>query len=205
MNQTYEYWLNRKPDDPQKDWKIDGSWLEGYEKSTEHPHRKLVVKAMRGMESILELGCSCGPNLSRLSKKYPSAYLAGIDANQDAVDRAAKFVPRARVSQGNIATLPFKNGAFDAVLADAVLMYIPPADILDVLSEMDRVASKRIVIIDRFANARLGVSTGYIWHRNYPQLLQELGYRVRQTKLTKNDWPHSNGWATSGFVYVADR
>lgn len=206
MTQDYNYWKDRNPDDTQKDWKIDGSWLEGYEKSVSHPHRKLVVKSLRGMESILEVGSSCGPNLLALSRKHPEARLFGVDANQDAVNSAARLIPSAGVSQGDIIKgLPFKDGSFDAVLADAVLMYVNPHEILDVMSEMDRVSSKRIVVVDRFANARLGVDTGYIWHRNYGQLLQEMGYKVRKIKLTQETWPHSRGWATHGYVWVGNR
>lgn len=205
MAQNFKYWLDRKPDDPQKDWNYEGSWLEGYEKSVDHPHRKLVVKNLKGMTSVLEVGCSVGPNLTALSRKYPFMELVGIDANKDAVQRAQELLPKAHIQQGNILTLPYRTDAFDAVLADAVLMYIPPHEIIDVLHEIDRVARKRIIIVDRLSHSRTGVDSGYIFYRNYPQLLHELGLKVRSIKITKDTWPGSIAWQHAGYLFVGDR
>lgn len=203
--QDEKYWESRPENDPKKDWKYDGTWLEGYEKSVDHPHRKIVLKHLRKIDSLLEIGCNCGPNLIALNKKNPNTKIYGIDINYDAIERAKVLVPRGRFTQGNFIELPYQNGSFDAVLADAVLMYVPPGEILDVLGEMDRVSNGKIVIVDRFAHSRLGIDSGFIWYRNYDQLLEELGMKVFKYKLKKEDWPHSVGWERAGYVWVGSR
>lgn len=203
--QDYNYWVNRKPEDPHPDWVHDGPWLEGYEKSVDHPHRRLILKHLKGMRSLLEVGCNCGPNLLNIHNKYPLMELTGVDANQNAINRAKELVPTANLSQGDFASLDMDGKTFDVVLADAVLMYINPDQIVKVMDDLCWMADEKIIIIDRFANSRLGVSNGYIWYRNYPQLLQEHGFTVTKTKLTAETWPHSNGWKTAGYVFVGIR
>jgi len=56
------YWENRKAD-----------WIETYWKTITHPHRDTLLEVLNQVEfdSVLEIGCNCGPNLARIKEAFP--------------------------------------------------------------------------------------------------------------------------------------
>ena len=103
------FWTARQPGDDRRDWRNGGTdWIDEYVRSQDHPHRQLIVDALAGMESVLELGCNTGPNLARLRGSVPK--LAGIDANLHAIVRARQMFPEIDWRVGNIEDrLPFED------------------------------------------------------------------------------------------------
>ncbi len=134
-----------------------------FETLLSRPHRAILLERLDGFgpwRSLLEVGCGRGVNLLLLAKRKPDATLAGIDTSVAAI-RAA----RAELAKRGIWQVDLKAGtatklvgcadkSVDVVLADAVLMYIPPEDIVVVLSEMLRVV-------------RMGVVAG-VWNMDMP-------------------------------------
>lgn len=170
----------------------------------EHPHREEIVRVLRKFEpyrSILEIGCNAGPNLSKLIGKE----LAGIDANADAIDYGRTMLTGADLRVGNMLELPWHDKSFDVLLADAALMYISPEDIGKMMSEIDRVVKKGVLIVDRFHDSLEGAVTGYVWGRNYPKLLEKLGFSVEVTPIKKHLWPESANWQMFGIIASAVR
>ncbi len=136
--QGSDYWRNRKVSDKEHDWKDkEKNWILGYVKSVNHPHRKLIINALKEMsfDSLLEVGCSAGPNLSLIKKNFPDAELHGVDINEDSIEVAKKKVKGVTFSVGLVSKLPCEKKKFDVVLADAVLMYTGPDEIKKVLRE----------------------------------------------------------------------
>lgn len=203
--QGFEFWSTRSPYDTHRDWRYNTeSWLVDYIHSTSHPHRDAILKELAKLEpyeSILEIGCNTGPNLVRISTKK----LAGIDANKESIQYAKSILPDADLRVGNFKKLPWPDKSFDVVLADAALMYINPDEILPMMEEIDRVMKKGIVIVDRFHESIKGEVTGYVWGRNYPKLLEHLGYQVSHYPITKELWPESENWSRFGIVASAHR
>jgi len=201
-----DYWIKRPLDDSEKDWLYaDGNWLEGYKKSVEHPHRALIIDAMKKLapfESVMEIGVNCGPNLMRIREVFPGVKLAGIDLNADAIEFGKKLVSGADLRVGNFADLPWPDKNFDIGLADAVLMYAS-ADSLDaIMKEFDRVVKKAMIIVDRFDESEKGIIKNHIWTRNYSAVLQKLGYAVSSIKLDEKTWPGSMNWQKYGYVFI---
>lgn len=204
-----DYWVKRPLDDPEKDWLYpEGNWLEGYAKSIEHPHRRLIIEALKKLtpfESVFEVGANCGPNLTVIGKNFPGTKLAGIDLNADAVTLGKKLVPGADWRVGSMVKLPWANKSFDIGLADAVLLYVSPNDIRKVMGELDRVARRALILVERFDDSVEGVIKSHVWTRNYPVLLKESGYKVEQVKLDEKAWPGSLNWQKFGYLFVGTK
>lgn len=202
--QGYEFWKDRKLDDTHRDWHYDGlNWVSDYLASTEHPHRKIIIETLPMFEpyrSLLEIGCNAGPNLAKIYGKK----LAGIDANADAIAYAKDLLPKADLRVGNMLELPWPDKSFDVLLADAALMYISPEEIGRMMNEIDRVA-KGVLIVDRFNESISGAVTGYVWGRNYPEILRRMGFEVSVKNITKDLWPGSLNWQLHGIVISARR
>ncbi len=73
--------------------------------------------------SILELGCGGGANAGELLSLYPEAELTALDYSQLSVEKTKEHNKKAieegrcAVIQGNVASLPFEEEAFDLATA----------------------------------------------------------------------------------------
>ena len=104
---------------------------------------------------------------------------------------------------GNVLNIPFEDKSFDVILADAVLMYFKFSELVQALNEMNRVAKRFIVLVERVSEKEK--NNGFIWSRNYLKLLEDLGFSVQTRKLEEKDWPESEGWQKEGMIVVASR
>lgn len=203
--QDENYWRARQKDDKERDWGYGkDNWVEDYSASVDHPHRATIVELLKTFEwaYLLEVGCSSGPNLKLIRDAFPDKALFGMDVNADSVMEAKKFLPdNVAVRQGAVNHIHFIDGYFDVVLADAVLMYTTPEDIERAMKEIDRVAKRAVLIVDRFAeNEEI---TGHVWGRNYTRILEDMGYSVMEVPMTEELWPTSKNWQKYGRYFLA--
>ena len=201
-----KYWRERKKDDPRLDWRIgEEDWIGGYLLSTSHPHRELVKRAVQSLlpiKSLLEVGCNVGPNLAVLQDEFKNAVLlCGLDVNKDALQKGSEVLPEIVFIEGSAKRLPFPNKSFDIVLVDAVLMYISPEKIVNVINEIVRVARKGIIFVEWFDSDLLGSVQFWHWARDYKTLLEQRGMKVEMRKITQEDWPSEN-WSSIGYVFI---
>lgn len=206
MTQDENYWVNRPLNDEDRDWKTDGeNWVEDYVLSKSHPHRNLILDFVRGHKpgSILEFGCNTAPNLALIHDEFPEINLFGFDVSDLAIARGHEVLPEADLKLGSYYHMPFDSiDQFDLGICDASLMYIPPEDIKDILLKVASLC-KDLIIVERVSEEE--ENNGYIWSRNYPKLLEEMGFAVSKMKLTEETWPYSKGWQDKGFVITAVR
>lgn len=199
------YWVNR-PIDSEKDWIDDQpNWIESYVHSAYHPHRMLIIDAVKSLGPIrrlLEVGCGSGSNLLRIHEAFPEMKLFGLDISGKLIARARDYLPQSTFKVGSYFSVPYANKSFDVVVADATLMYAGPKDIGRAMNELDRVTNS-IIIVDRYDKSLAGIRNGHVWARNYPKIFEKLGYEVTTAKIKKEDWPQSKGWAKLGYVWVA--
>lgn len=134
-------------------WSANRGVNEGLE-SISHPHRKLLldkISSYSPFENILEIGCNAGPNLCLLSKKVPNARIYGIDINSKAIEEGKKHLKEEGMNNVFLSVRradrleSFGDKSIDVVFTDAVLMYIGPDKIYNVIGEMIRVARKAII------------------------------------------------------------
>ena len=104
--------------------------------------------------SILEIGCNCGPNLYLLAKKFLNAEIIGIDINSMAVQKGNEWLAQEGFS--NVKLLEskadelgqFQDKSFDVVFTDAVLIYIGPDKIKEIIENMIRITRKALILME---------------------------------------------------------
>jgi ubiquinone/menaquinone biosynthesis C-methylase UbiE len=131
-------------------------WIEGYWRSRNHPHRPFLVDRICrfSTNSVLEIGCACGPNLYHIAKKFPNAEVRGIDINPMAVQKGNEWfkeegISNVKLEVGRAQELKqFADKSFDVVFTDAVLIYISPDEIKHIVKEMLRVG--RVIVLNEW-------------------------------------------------------
>jgi len=135
----------------------DEEWIESYWKSRNHPHRSFLVETIckfSPISSVLEIGCASGPNLYRIAKKLPYAKIRGIDINPMAVQKGNELFEQegfsnVRLEASRAQNLErFQDKSFDVVFTDAVLIYVSPNEIRQVIREMLRVG--RVLVLNEW-------------------------------------------------------
>lgn len=83
---------------------------------------------------ILDLGCSTGNLLEKLSNIFPNYHLAGMDKSQSMVEMAKKKKISADIWQGDILQTRLKE--YDVIILSLVLQFIRPLDRESVLHKI---------------------------------------------------------------------
>ena len=190
---------------------------EGYWENRDHPSKHFLaerIAALAPVNSILEVGCASGPNLYLLAKRFPQAQVVGIDINQEAVEYGnTKFVQEGisnvKLTAGRADTLEvFPDGAFDIVFTNALLVYIGPDKIKEVIKGMLRISQRALVLMELHsfqANTKDPYGFGFYrygnWVRDYSALLRQFvpQEQIQVTKLPEDVWP-VEPWQSSGAV-----
>lgn len=197
-NRHIKYWKNRVMD-----------WKQGY--WADHPHRELIIKALRGMNfgSVVEFGCASGYNLHKIRQNFPHSEIGGIDISEEAIETAKKLLPDdtavLEVSSADSVFLSDKSS--DVVLTDMVLIYFDPMSIKNVLEEMRRVARKYVILVEFhhtnwLKRLALRLLTGYNSYNYRKLLLKHNFHDLEFYKLTEKDWPGGNPQKEFGWLIV---
>jgi SAM-dependent methyltransferase len=92
--------------------------------------------------SVLDAPCGRGRLLKAVAQRAPAALLYGLDVNRDMVAASRRAVPAARVQVGSVYAIPFRDGAFDAVLCNESFMHFDEPR--RALAELCRVSRERV-------------------------------------------------------------
>ena len=174
-------------------------------------HRKFLVEKVSNflpIHSILEIGCGTGLNLYLLHKKFPNAELRGIDINPNSVEHGNKWFKKEGIS--NVKLLvdkadelrQFQDKSFDIVFTDAVLIYIGPDKIKEVIAEMLRVTHKALIFGEWHCLGNpLGIYVGH-WARDYKTLLKEFvpEEKMNITRIPEDSFNGDKNWYKYGAV-----
>jgi len=188
----------------------DNEWVMGYWESRNHPHRSFLadIISLYRPESVLEVGCNCGPNLYQLAKRLPQAHLVGLDINAEAIRAGNELLRRESINNASLAVGKVSDlrlaasRSFDIVFTDATLIYVGPREIEQTVKEMLRIANKAVVLLERFhAGNMRGVYRYGCWERDYPKLFAKLSPKseIISTKITRSMWDEER-WAESGVL-----
>ncbi|QLK25879.1 methyltransferase domain-containing protein [Natrinema zhouii] len=110
---------------------------ERSEGGTEMDVLEAVLESLSDSPTVLDVGCGQGmPVLRRVSD---AGSAVGTDFSREQLALAAANAPAAAFVQGDMVTLPFSDGVFDAVIAFHSLIHIPLNDHRAVLDEFARV------------------------------------------------------------------
>jgi hypothetical protein len=185
--------------------------FESLPQSAMHPHRELVIEAVRQLapfESLLEIGCHSGPNLVRLARSFPSARFSGLDLNPEFIAPGRAWMREQSI--GNVELEVATAGSLadrasrsvDILLADAVLMYVGPEHIVETLRHMRRIARRGLVIVDwmlRADDSRMHHWCDLHWVHNYSALIGNFAPECifHVTKIPPEIWS-GGGWGEYG-------
>jgi trans-aconitate 2-methyltransferase len=79
--------------------------------------------------SVIDLGCGPGNSTEMLAACYPEAQVAGIDSSADMIAAARLRLPQVRFAVQDLLAWadndPAEDNAFDVILANAVLQWVP--------------------------------------------------------------------------------
>lgn len=142
-------------------------------------------------DTVLEVGCGFGRNLDFLARGLTGGKrLAGIDISPSILHKGRRALPvGVSLACGDIQSLPFATGSFDAVFTHGVLMHVPPAGLAGALAEIRRVSKGDIFLAEETywkgmaRGAEVDVN-GFTFFRDYATLLPGLGFKVLETRET---------------------
>jgi SAM-dependent methyltransferase len=141
---------------------------------------RVLPKDLKG--SVLEIGTNAGWNGYAILKARPSVEYVGVDVNDLALNQAqAGGLEVAHVSASRIFQ-HFGPKSFDYVISTGVLIHVPPAELLIVMSAMRKVAAKGIIVAEYESLMPEAIEyrgeTGLLWKRPYGELFKAIGCHV---------------------------
>ena len=86
-----------------------------------------VVTHFAAGTAVLDLGCGAGVPVARELVRL-GFEVTGVDASTGQIERARQNVPQARFILGDMASVDFADGAFDAVVAFYAITHLPRAE-----------------------------------------------------------------------------
>jgi len=180
-----KYWSERKID-----------WNEAYLSTVNHPHRDLIVHALRTFNwmSLWEIGVGGGANLLKILKNFPNCHLGGNDISQDAIEFCKKTFKGGIFEVASAEDVLLSDKSCDVMLSDVTLIYVNPFKIRKTLRELKRITRTRLILVEFHSNKWwrrlwLRLESGY-WGYNYKRLLEKEGYYdITVTKIPSEFYP----------------
>jgi SAM-dependent methyltransferase len=201
-----KYWSHRGVGN---DWRPNRqeNWIDGYYKSIEHPHRKLLADKIvaHKPQSILEIGCNCAPNLFLL-KKYIDVPMTGVDISVEAIKigeehRAVNNIKDLDLWGCRAEQVKDMGKKWDLVFTDAMMIYIDPKSIDEVMRSIRQVANKSVIFLERHIDevGWEGIYNNGLWKRDYITLAYRYwrNPKVKVTKIPYDIWPE---WSEHGYI-----
>lgn len=125
-------------------YKYDGRWVPIAEKITEHYQLKAGSK-------LLDVGCGKGFLLYELTQVVPGIIIQGIDISEYGIKNSKEEV-RPYLKLADATNLPFSDKEFDLVISLNTLHNLYNYDLSKALSEMERVATNKYLVVESYRN-----------------------------------------------------
>lgn len=130
----------------------------------------------RGIK-ILEVGCNIGVQLTNL-QEMGFKELYGIDLQSHAIEISKQKTKGINIIRATAYDIPFKNGFFDLVFTNRVLIHINPEKILKALQEIVRCSNNYIYGSEYYADEMTEVKNyrgrdNVLFKRDFPKLFKE--------------------------------
>jgi len=170
-------------------WQKDKFLDMGYDPTT-LKHRELLVETIEKyfpFETILDVGCATGADLSLIEMVMPTTQRTGFDVEEDNVTEARQKL-KANIFKEDLRThlenIPDKS--FDVVFSNGVIMYIQGEYQKKALENMLRIAKKAVILSEKDTDGKMirnfDLVTGGI-------TIQGITDEIRQS------------WTKDGFIY----
>lgn len=152
---------------------------------------------------ILEVGCNTGMQLRGLQDAgFTNLY--GIELQPYAVEKAKQSTQHINIIQGSGFDLPFRDGFFDVVCTNGVLIHIAPDDLPKIMDEMVRCSRRYIWGFEYYSPELTTIpyrgNEGFLWKADYAALFQQ---RHPSLKIVKQDlYPYINTGESGNVDYM---
>lgn len=157
---------------------------------------------------ILEVGCNTGMQLVGL-QAAGFEQLYGIELQAYAVEKARDFVRGVNILQGSGFDLPFKDGYFDLVCTNGVLIHIAPADLPRIMGEMVRCSGRYIMGYEYYAPETTAINyrgnEGFLWKANFAQLFLNNFPELRLVKQRLYSYINDAERGNQDVVYLLEK
>ena len=145
------------------------------------PYRWRLEAAIGDVSSILDVGCGEDSPLRIFAHR---THRVGVDAYEPAIERSRAAGIHDEYHVADILKLDelFDQNSFDAVVAFDVLEHVEPSEGLALLDAMERIATKRVVILTPNGFVPQSARDGNPWQVHHSGWtagqMRELGYTV---------------------------
>jgi SAM-dependent methyltransferase len=117
--------------------------------SIDLPKVVLDLAALRGDETVADIGCGNGVYLAELSRRGHAGRMLGVDLSAGMLRSARSRVADVALAAGNAAALPLADGACDVALAMHMLYHLPdPAAAVRELRRVTRRGGRVLVSLN---------------------------------------------------------
>ncbi len=140
-----------------------------------------LEKELDGMQTVLDVGCGSWSPLAKVKKNFKSV---GIDMYKPSIEELRKTKIHDEYKIGNVLKLRtyFKPKSFDAVIALDVIEHLEKEEGYELLSQMESIARKKVIILTPFGFTEQHPSDGnpYQIHKSgwYIDDFKKRGYKV---------------------------
>lgn len=151
-----------------------------------------LEKAIGNVKTVLDVGCGSNSPLRNVSKQFRSV---GVDIFQPSIEASKKQNIHDEYHQLDILKLDtvFSPGSFDCVLASDVIEHLDKEDGMKLLTMMEQIAKKRMIIFTPNGFTTQEAVDGNPWQEHKsgwtPQEMRKLGYAV----MGIYGWKHLRG------------
>lgn len=155
------------------------------------------------VQNSLEIGCGYGRLSPWIAEFAENHY--GIDINEEAIDKARVLYPHLHWKNSSIQHNRLQSNKFQLTVTWTVLQHIPPSEINNVRSQINRISSKGGYLL--ICEETEGPGDNHVWPRSiktYDWLFRQfklIETRSRQLEPTYND--HSPGGEIMLFKHVS--
>jgi ubiquinone/menaquinone biosynthesis C-methylase UbiE len=190
----------------------DQEWKQAYDEAWRHRNNdcveetdvELILGALSGNGSVLEVGAGIGTLAIRLAKEGFS--VAAVDVSDEALRRARGAAAREGVvidwREGFAEALPFPDKSFDYITCCHTLEHVK--DLAKTTSEFKRIARKKIIVLTPKQKFRLYAENYHTqFFERAEQLTDAFGltrYRCREIDCID----HKNEFQGEAFLYVGE-
>lgn len=157
---------------------------------------------------ILEVGCNTGMQLRGLqSMGFTNLY--GVELQPYAVEKAKQHTTGINIIQGSGFDLPFRDGFFDVVCTNGVLIHIAPDDLPKFMGEMVRCSRQFIWGFEYYADELKAIPyrghDGFLWKADYGKLFEQLFPQLRLVKRTLFPYINSGEQGNVDSMYLLEK
>jgi pseudaminic acid biosynthesis-associated methylase len=149
---------------------------------------------------VLEVGCNVGAQLRILNGVNSGLDLYGVEPMPYALRKAREGDTSTTFVPGTAFDLPFKDGFFDLIMTNTVLIHIAPQDLPQAMREICRCSRRFIFGHEYFAESPTEITyrgrRSLLWKTNFAEQYQRVCAdlklaRVRYLRYTDPDAPGS--------------